>query len=190
VTANGRVACDAVVNALGAWAGRVRGTTPLPVRPVRGQMVVVQAARAPFRHAVYSPRAYAVARRDGRVLLGSTREPVGFDKRVTAGGVAAILYAACELSPQLGTLPLTDAWAGLRPGSDDGRPIVGADPAVQGYYVASGHYRNGVLLAPITAQLIAASVRGERTPWHDALGIERFTAAAAPNVLTPPAALR
>jgi len=185
-TASGRVACDAVVNAMGAWAGRVRGTTPLPVRPVRGQMAVVRAARAPFRHAVCSPRAYAVTRRDGRVLLGSTREPVGFDKRVTAGGVAAILDAACELSPELGALPLTDAWAGLRPGSDDGHPIVGADPAVQGYYVASGHYRSGVLLAPITAQLVSASLCGERTPWHDVLGIERFTGAAGtPNTLTP-----
>jgi glycine oxidase len=184
-TASGRVACDVVVNAMGAWAGRVQGTTPLPVRPVRGQIAVVRAARAPFRHAVYSPRAYAVSRRDGRVLLGSTRESVGFDKRVTAGGVAAILDAACELSPELGALPLADAWAGLRPGSADGRPIVGADPAVQGYYVASGHYRNGVLLAPITARLIAASLRGERTPWHDALGIERFSAAGAPAALTP-----
>jgi len=178
VTANGRVACDVVINAMGAWAGRVRGTTPFPVQPVRGQMVVVRSMRAPFRHAVYSARAYAVARRDGRVLLGSTRETVGFDKRVTAGGIATILGAALELAPLLGGLPLTDSWAGLRPGSGDGRPIVGADPAVRGYYVASGHYRNGVLLAPITARLICALLRGERDEWHDRLGLERFTTPA------------
>jgi glycine oxidase len=142
-TARERVPCGAVVNAMGAWAPRVRGMTPLPVHPVRGQMVVVRAPRPPFRHAVYSIRGYAVARRDGRVLLGSTRESVGFDKRVTAGGVTAILSAAAELAPGLRELPLCDAWAGLRPGSSDGRPIIGADPAVRGYYVATGHYRDG-----------------------------------------------
>jgi glycine oxidase len=173
-TANGRVACGAVVNALGAWAGRVRGTTPLPVRPVRGQIAVVQAPRPPLRHAVCSARAYAVARRDGRVLLGTTREAAGFAKRVTGGGVAAILGAALELAPGLGALPLIDAWAGLRPGSADGRPIIGADPAVSGYYVAGGHDRNGVLLAPLTAALIGALLRGERSPWHEALGLERL----------------
>lgn len=173
-TAAGRIACDAVVNAMGAWAGRVRGMTPLPVRPVRGQIGVVRAAKPLFRHAVYSPRAYAVARRDGRVLLGSTREPAGFDKRVTAGGIATVLDAALELSPDLGGLPIVDAWAGLRPGSQDGRPIVGADPAVRGYYVATGHYRNGVLLAPLTASLILAALRGEQSAWHGVLGVNRF----------------
>jgi glycine oxidase len=183
-TASGRVACDAVVNAMGAWAGRVRGTTPLPVQPVRGQMAVVQAARPPFRHAVYSARGYAVARRDGRVLLGSTREAVGFDKRVTAGGISAILDAALELAPGLGALPLTGAWAGLRPGSTDGRPIVGADPAVHGYYVATGHYRNGVLLAPITARLVGALLHGEHSPWQEVLGLERFASASERSALT------
>jgi len=186
-TASGRVPCDTVVNALGAWAGRVRGTTPLPVQPVRGQIAVVAAPRPPFRHTVYSPRAYAVARRDGRVLLGSTRERVGFDKRVTAGGIGSILEAALELAPGLGELPLVDAWAGLRPGSGDGRPIVGADPAVHGYFVASGHYRNGVLLAPLTAQLIDALLRGERNQWHDVLGLERFIEPAGPRNVDPPA---
>jgi glycine oxidase len=191
VTASGRVACNSVVNAMGAWAGRVRGTTALPVRPVRGQIAVVRAPRPPFRHAVYSARAYAVARRDGRVLLGSTREAVGFDKHVTAGGIAGILDAALELAPELGALPVSEAWAGLRPGSGDGRPIVGADPAVRGYYVASGHYRNGVLLAPLTARLVAASLRGEPSPWHDVIGVGRFAGAAdAGQRVDPPVAPR
>src|SRR5262245_4766506 len=189
VTSRGRVTCGAVVNAMGAWAGRVRGTTVLPVRPVRGQIAVVRAARPPFRHAVCSARAYAVARRDGRVLLGTTHESAGFDKHVTAGGVAAVLDAALELAPDLGTLPLSDTWSGLRPGAADGRPIIGADPAVRGYYVASGHYRSGVLLAPITARLVAALLRGEATAWGAALGIERFAADAAQRV-DPPAAPR
>jgi glycine oxidase len=132
---------------------------------------------------VYSARAYAVARRDGRVLLGSTRESAGFDKRVTAGGVASILAGAAELAPDLRQLPLCEAWAGLRPGSSDGRPIIGPDPAVRGYYVASGHYRNGVLLAPLTAHLIDLALGGESHPWQHAVGVERF-AAAPPNALT------
>ena len=188
-TAAGRVPCGAVVNAMGAWAGRVRGTTALPVRPVRGQIAVVQTARPSFRHTVCSARAYAVSRRDGRVLLGSTVESAGFDKHVSAGGIASILDAALELSPQLGGLPLRDAWSGLRPGSADGRPIVGADPALRGYYVASGHYRNGVLLAPITARLVAALLRGESDAWRETLGLERFVVAAAQRV-DPPAAHR
>ena len=71
-----------------------------------------------------------------------------------------------------------------RPGSSDGRPIIGADPAVRGYYVATGHYRDGVLLAPLTAHMIAAAVRGERSAWHDVLGLERFAAAATASALT------
>jgi len=183
-TAAGRVACDAVVNAMGAWAGRLRGPTPLPVRPVRGQMAVVQAPRPPFRHAVYSARGYAVARRDGRVLLGSTREAAGFDKRVTAGGVATILRHALELSPGLAALPLVATWAGLRPGSADGRPIIGFDPGVQGYLVAAGHYRNGVLLAPLTAQLVGALLRGAPHPWAEALGLARFAGRDVDGALT------
>lgn len=176
-TTSGRIPCAVVVNAMGAWAGRVRGMTPLTVRPVRGQIAVVRAARPPFRHAVYSARAYAVARRDGRVLLGSTQEMVGFDKQVTAGGMAAILDAALELSPGLGALPVIDAWAGLRPASPDGRPIVSADPAVRGYFVACGHYRNGVLLAPVTARIVSALVRGGPSPWRAVLTLERFDTA-------------
>lgn len=180
-TATRRFACDVVVNAMGAWAGRVRGLMSVPVQPVRGQIAVVQASSPPTRHAVYSARGYAVARRDGRVLLGSTREVVGFEKRVTAGGVGAILTHALDLLPGLGGLPLVGSWSGLRPGSPDGRPIVSADPSVRGYYVASGHYRNGVLLAPLTAQMVSALVRGKTSEWQAALSIERF---ARMNALT------
>ncbi|MDX2168252.1 MAG: glycine oxidase ThiO [Deltaproteobacteria bacterium] len=178
-TAAGRVACGTVVNALGAWAARVRGMTPLPVEPVRGQIAVLQARRPPFRHALYSPRGYAVARRDGRVLLGSTREAAGFEKRCTAGGLGAILSAGLELAPPLGALPFTASWSGLRPGSADGRPIVGRDPAVRGYIVATGHYRNGVLLAPLTADLVADLLRGTPNDWTAPLSLERFAASAA-----------
>jgi len=184
-TAAGRVTCDTVVNAMGAWSPRVRGVTALPIEPVRGQIAVVQAVRPPLRHAIASPRAYAVARRDGRVLLGSTWESTGFAKRVTADGVAWILRGALELAPDIRRLPLVQAWAGFRPVSADGRPIVGPDPAVRGYYVASGHGRNGVLLAPLTARLIAARLRGERDRWVEPLGLERFMRAPATPRVDP-----
>lgn len=174
VTDTRRLTCSAAVNAMGAWAGRVRGMTPLPVQPVRGQIAVLQAPRPPFRHTVVSPRGYAVARRDGRVLLGSTRETVGFRKRVTAGGLAEILANGLELAPELGALPLTGSWSGLRPGTDDGRPIVGRDPAVRHYVVATGHYRDGVLLAPLTAELVVGLLRGERSEWDEVLGVSRL----------------
>jgi len=184
VTDTRRVTCSAAVNAMGAWAGRVRGLTPLPVQPVRGQMAVVQSPRPPFRHAVVSPRGYAVARRDGRVLLGSTREAVGFRKRVTAGGLSGILAGALELAPGLAALPLTNSWSGLRPGTADGRPIVGRDPAVRHYVVATGHYRDGVLLAPLTAELVAGLLRGASSEWDEPLALSRFAGRAAVDALT------
>lgn len=184
VTSARRVACGAAVNAMGAWAARVRGLTPLPVQPVRGQIAVLQASRPPLRHAVRTPRGYVVPRRDGRVLLGSTREAVGFRKRVTAGGLSGILGAALELAPGLGELPLVASWSGLRPGSPDGRPIVGMDPAVRNYVVATGHDANGVLLAPLTAELVGGLLRGERSEWDEALSPTRVAGVASPDALT------
>jgi len=183
-TARERVACGAVVNALGAWAARVRGMTPLPVQPVRGQMAVVQAARPALRHALVTPRGYALARRDGRILLGSTRETVGFEKRCTTGGLGGILTAGLELVPSLGGLPLVDSWSGLRPGSADGRPIISRDPAVRGYVVATGHYRSGVLLAPLTAELVAGMLRGGSNEWEAPLSLTRFADGATARALT------
>lgn len=177
-TARRQVACGTVINALGAWAGRVRGTTPVPVQPVRGQIAVLQAQRPLFRHAVLSPRGYAVARRDGRILLGSTREAAGYEKRCTAGGIGGILAAALELAPGLAALPWTASWAGLRPGSADGQPLVGCDPAVQGYLVATGHDRHGVLLAPLTVGLVADLLAGRPNAWEAAWSPVRVAAAA------------
>jgi thiazole synthase len=173
-TRAGRIACDAFVNAAGAWAGSLAAGLGIPVTPVRGQMVVLNTRQPAFRHAIYSRRGYAVTRRDGRLLLGSTREPVGFDRRVTGGGVRRIVGAALELSPQLGTAPLQECWSGLRPATPDGLPIIGFDPTVTGYMVASGHYRNGILLAPITAQLVADLFRGRTDPIMAHIGLDRF----------------
>ncbi|HSP99536.1 MAG TPA: glycine oxidase ThiO [Candidatus Dormibacteraeota bacterium] len=184
VTAARRLACSAAVNAMGAWAGRVRGMTALPVQPMRGQIAVVQAPRPPLRHALRTPRGYAVARRDGRVLFGSTRESVGYRKQVTAGGLSGVLGAALELTPALCRLPLVASWSGLRPATADGRPIVSLDPLVRHYVVATGHDADGVLLAPLSAELAAGLLRGERSEWDEVLSVTRFAGAGAGAALT------
>ena len=175
-TDNGPLGCDVLVNAAGAWAATLGVGIPLPVTPVRGQIVAVRSERPLFRHAIYSAHGYAVTRRDGSVLLGSTREAAGFEKRITVGGVQQIVQSALELSPAIGALAFREAWAGLRPATPDGLPIVGRDPSVEGYYVATGHYRNGILLAPITAAMIAALLRGEQPRWAERLRPDRFAA--------------
>ena len=154
VTPHGPIAAGLVVNAAGAWSAQLDGAATLAVHPVRGQMVALRLPRAPFRHAVYWRGVYLVPRRDGRLLAGSTYEQVGYDKRVTGGAVQGILERTFRVAPLLADATFADAWAGLRPGTPDNLPILGADPSYSGLYHATGHYRSGILLAPITAQLM------------------------------------
>lgn len=167
-TARGRVRSPLVVLAGGAWASFVAlSDSRAPVvriEPVRGQMLCFEALQRPFRHVVYSPRGYVVPRMDGRLLAGSTTEHAGFDKRVTGAGVNTITTHALEIAPMIGDLPLIDMWAGLRPRSLDDLPVIGACAEVGGLCYATGHYRNGILLAPITAELIAEQVFSGVTP--------------------------
>jgi glycine oxidase len=169
-TSRGFVATGTVVIASGAWASMLRLLTtsgkassdkglPDPrIEPVRGQMLCFEANPQIFGHVIYSPRGYVVPRRDGRLLAGSTTEHAGFDKRVTAAGLHGILSAALEISPQIGSLALTSFWAGLRPRAADGLPVLGPCAEIEGIFYAAGHYRNGILLAPITGELIAAAI--------------------------------
>jgi len=110
------------------------------------------------RHVIYSPRGYLVPRRDGRVLAGSTTEQSGFDKEVTASGVHSILSNALEISPRISDLPLIGVWAGLRPRAQDSLPVLGPCAEIRGLVFATGHYRNGILLAPLTGELIAGAI--------------------------------
>ncbi len=104
-------------------------------------------------------------RRDGRLLAGSTSEKAGFAKYVTAGGISSILQNAHEISPAISDLPIVDTWAGLRPRSPDGLPVLGPCGEIDGLFYATGHYRNGILLAPITGELISeAIVEGVTSP--------------------------
>ena len=161
-TSRGFISAEAVVIAGGAWSSLLgAGDKALPqlrIKPVRGQMLCFQPGLPLARHVIYSPRGYVVPRRDGRLLAGSTSEHAGFEKQVTAAGVQQILAAALEISPRIASLPLTDAWAGLRPRAADTLPVLGPCAEIAGLYYATGHYRNGILLTPITGELIAGAI--------------------------------
>jgi glycine oxidase len=133
-----------------------------------------------FRHVIYTDRGYVVPRVDGRVLVGATVEDVGFDKSVTENGVDPLIRAADEVSPFITKGGPVEKWAGLRPMAFDGLPVIGAVPGVDGLFVATGHFRNGILLAPLTGQIIAENmIRGARSEYLDIFGPHRFAAAKA-----------
>ncbi|MCA1611501.1 MAG: glycine oxidase ThiO [Acidobacteria bacterium] len=156
-TDGGVFEAGAVVDAAGAWAAFDPETAPLPVKPVRGQIVRLAGTPPFLPRVVQSADVYVVPRADGSVVLGSTEEDVGFRKDVTAGAVAALIDAACRLVPSLRRAQFMDAWSGLRPASRDALPILGAS-RLPGLFFAAGHFRNGILLAPVTAVRVADSI--------------------------------
>lgn len=150
-----------VVVCAGAWTGRVPGLAALPVRPVRGQMVALDGVEGPPR-VLFGGGGYVVPRPDGRVMVGATMEEVGFARGTTAAGLHHVLGVALRLWPALGGARLVEHWSGFRPGTPDHLPLVGD---VDGVFVASGHFRNGILLAPITADwTVAALLDGVAPP--------------------------
>jgi glycine oxidase len=167
--ANGdHIRARAVVLAAGAESGRVEvpASARVPVRPVKGQILRLRAADGaplPATRVVRTPEVYAVPRADGRLVVGATVEERGFDLSVTAGGVLELLRRAYEALPGVAELELVDARAGLRPAAPDNGPIVGATP-IPGLVWATGHWRHGILLAPITAEAVAALLVGEEPP--------------------------
>ncbi len=164
-TEHGFLAAATVVNAAGAWAGGLPGvpaTARISVRPVAGEMLALAVPKSFTRGLVWSQHVYLVPRDDGRLLIGATSIDAETRRaRVTAQGVASLLAVALRIAPVLGTFALVETWAGLRPASHDGRPYLGRTH-IEGYVVAAGHYRNGILLTPVTAQAIAALIAGER----------------------------
>ncbi len=159
---------DAVVLASGAWSGQTpwlpEDARP-PVRPVKGEVLELRSrdGAAPCERIVASERVYLVPRPDGRLIVGATTEERGFDTAVSAGGVLELLREAYRLLPDIAEMELLDAIAGLRPGTPDNLPLIGPG-AVDGLLLATGHYRNGILLAPLTAAAIAATLAGESPP--------------------------
>jgi len=158
-------AAAAVVNCAGAWSGSLL-PHKLPTRPVKGQMFALVGGPANVpRHVIRTDEVYLVPRSNGRVLVGTTLEEAGFDKHTDPSVIQRLREAAIRLFPTLAQARLHEDWAGLRPGTPDGLPILGAT-ATQGYYAATGHFRDGILLAPITAEIMAKVVTGQRTA-HD-----------------------
>ena len=150
-----------VVNCAGAWSGQI-APLAFPTRPVKGQMLcLLMPSRTLLKHVIRTPEAYLIPRSDGRLLVGATVEEAGFDKRTDLATIQRFHRAAIELVPELRNGKILESWAGLRPGTPDGLPILGAT-ATSGYFVATGHFRDGILLAPITAEIMAAVVEGRR----------------------------
>jgi glycine oxidase len=181
-TQHGFTSAGTVVNAAGAWAGELPGVPDdvrVPVHPVAGEMLAIALPRGAMRALVWLGHRYLVPRDDGRLLVGATVDERGFDARVTAAGLHDLLDAALAVAPALAGFAVVETWAGLRPGSADGRPYLGAT-ALEGYVVAAGHFRNGILLAPVTARLIAELIVDGRA---DGLGPFAPTRAAGAPVM-------
>jgi glycine oxidase len=156
------VEAERVVVAAGSWTTLIPG---LPfdsgtIYPVRGQMITTQTRPPIFRRVVFGAGGYVVTRPDGRVLCGSTMERVGFARGITFGGMADVIDKATRIAPALRSAAIEEHWSSFRPGTPDGLPLVG-ETRVDGLFLASGHYRNGILLAPLTAELIADAVAGK-----------------------------
>jgi glycine oxidase len=159
-----------VVNCAGAWSGQIAfgpiAPCSFPIRPVKGQMLCLASpSRELLKHVIRSPEVYLIPRSDGRILAGATVEEAGFDKRTDPATMQRFHRAAIALIPELRNAKILDDWAGLRPGTPDALPILGAT-STPGYYVATGHFRDGILLAPITAEIMTDVITGV-APAHD-----------------------
>jgi glycine oxidase len=147
-------AASKVVNCAGAWSGQIRPHS-FPTRPVKGQMLcLIMHPRDLLKHVIRTPDVYLIPRSDGRLLIGATVEEAGFDKRTDIATIQRLHKSAITVVPELRDAKILESWAGLRPGTPDALPIMGATE-IPGYYVATGHFRDGILLAPITAQAMA-----------------------------------
>ena len=162
VTDRGTSPAGAVVVAAGAWSAQLTGLPrPLPVEPVRGQLALAPWPAGTPPAILYHDHAYVLAR-GGKAIIGSTMEHVGFDAGVTAEGAATLRAGAARLFPHFATQPFEKTWAGLRPLTPDGRPILGPDPGVRGLWYAVGHGRNGILLAALTGDVIGDLIVGKQ----------------------------
>jgi glycine oxidase len=165
-TQEGRIAAANTVVTAGAWSGGLLQSlgTALPVKPIRGQIALVTTDTPLLRHVIMMGKEYLVPRLDGRVLVGSTEEDVGFECRATPAGISGLLDSAISICPALGQAHLERAWAGLRPGSPDSKPFIGPVPGYGGILVAAGHFRAGLQLSPVTGLLVKQLLLGQPTP--------------------------
>jgi glycine oxidase len=178
VTSAGEIPAGATILCTGAWARRASDWLgfEVPVEPVKGQMLALDAPTVRGGPILWSRDVYAVPRNDGELRIGATVEHAGFDARPTAAGTASLLDGAFALVPELRGAALLRVWAGLRPGTPDELPLVGAVPGVPGAWLAAGHYRNGILLAALTGAAIASEVLdGRRLPGLEAFDPARYS---------------
>src|SRR6267142_39622 len=185
---DGKVEAKWTIVAAGSFSAAIEGVAAYaPVRPAKGQMVALRAEDLEIERVLWSEHIYLVPRNDGRILAGATVEYVGFDKRTTAGGVEKILSAAIELAPRLANARIEETWAGLRPDSPDHLPILG--PAdLEGLLMATGHFRSGILLTPITARLIREWITEQKVSMDwDRFSPLRFHSPAADAAQSAPA---
>ncbi len=179
-TERGPLAANAVVLAGGCWSSQIEiagASASVPVRPVRGQLLQLAWSGPPLRRITWGPRCYLVPWDNGTLLVGATVEEAGYDERTTAAGVRDLLEAVCDLLPHAWTAGFVEARVGLRPANADELPIIGRSTAVPGLMYATGHYRNGVMLAPLTAQIVAdAMLEGQIDPALAGASPQRFGA--------------
>jgi glycine oxidase len=169
-------AAGIVVNCAGAWAGQI-SPIPVPTRPVKGQMLcVAMPEKELIRHTIRGRDVYLIPRSDGRLLIGTTLEEAGFDKQTVPDTLQKLRQAALDLVPRLADARILEAWAGLRPGTPDNLPILGRTE-ISGYFAACGHYRDGIMLSPITAHLMAAVISDQPTSFD----ISKFSPARFAN---------
>jgi len=156
---------NTVIVTAGAWSGQLLQSIgiDLPVKPIRGQMLLYKIAPNLVKHMMVKDGHYLVPRRDGHILVGSTMEEAGFDRHPTDEGRAQLQQVAEQLVPELADHPIQQHWAALRPGSPKGIPYIGAWPELDNLFLNTGHFRNGLTLAPAAAHLLAAMMQGQKT---------------------------
>lgn len=180
-TAAGLYHAGHTVLATGAWTSLIKldnAAFPVRIRPIRGQILSFKAVPGSLKKVIYSPRGYMVPRTDGRLLAGATVEDCGFDSGTTKEGLEQLRRSASEIAPMTANLEVSESWAGLRPLSDDEHPILGRFAGLEDLTIATGHYRNGILLAPLTARLTADSIVAKKDHRYlEIFGPDRFITA-------------
>ncbi len=177
-TDESRILADKTVLATGAWTSLIKlgiAEMPFQIEPVRGQVIAFQTAKRLFESVIYSRRGYLIPRADGRILVGSTSENAGFDKSLTESAASNLREMASEIAPVTAGLPVAAHWSGLRPYADDEMPVIGTLTGIENLFIATGHYRNGILLAPLTAQIAAESlIDGKDSKFIETFSPSRF----------------
>jgi glycine oxidase len=177
----------AVVLAAGAWnpflLADLGDRFEIPIKPIKGQVLSLTADIMPMHHIVFARHRYVVPKPDGRFIVGATEDDTGFDDRVEVGGVAALTGALDDFGPRIRHMRWDTAWAGLRPMAPDGLPVLGVWPQWDGLFVAAGHFRNGILLSAVTADLVVDWAQNGTLP-PEAFSLRRFKTSAR-NDSTP-----